>query len=139
MADYSDDLVAAYLNTRYRVPHFDLTLKIGEANPVADAILLAHRTRQAAFLTAWNPRSSPLPVLENQKRNETLETRIASCRLRYFSGLGIPPEGENWTAEESFFILHIDLASARGLAEAFEQNAFVYLSYQQPPQLIWVD
>lgn len=132
MRDQNGNLGAfaeAYARAIYWVdlPHADNVrrLRAFAAHPELDDYLRTWHpaTNEWAFLTAWNPRSTILPVVENQRRQAALEQMLRQQKRTFFSGEGRSPQGERQWREPSFFVLGMSPEQARALGRTFQQNA----------------
>ena len=136
MVKISEERIASYQATLYRVtgivPAF--TLRIGEYSAALATVYRDTGHVNAAYITAWNPRSQPFPNDINEDRQRRLIACLEERGNRYFFGEGSSPDGM-WR-EQSLLVLGIDLALARALSEQFEQNAFVYCDEGAVPQLV---
>jgi hypothetical protein len=132
----SPELLAAYQTTQYRVtghvPAF--TLRIGQYSPELATLYRDSGLATAAFITAWNPRSRLLPNEVNEDRQRQLIVQLEKARVPFYLGDGTSPDGK-WR-EQSLLALGLDLASAKSIAEQFEQNGFIYCDGEAVPQLI---
>lgn len=127
MSRMSARLDRAFRETTYRafIPGAAaIDLVIGQASAALDALLTQHDADEWAFITAWNPRSTPLAPAENDARNAALRRAVESGGWRCFEGQGIPDRG-GWTPEASFLVLGIPRGCAVDLARRFGQHAIV--------------
>ncbi len=131
----------AALNHKYRQTDYivdddpPLRLKIDEQNDGARILLASFNVEAAAFLTAWNPGSEPLPVEDNYDRQSDLLADIEALRLNYFVGRGEDPVS-GWT-EDSYLVLGIQPEQALELAKKYGQNAYVWVPNSGVPALVW--
>lgn len=129
-------IIEAYRQTDYRVraPR-PFTLKIGRAS---QALLRLHTQQgvgSSAFITACNPYSRMLTEDENAERQQRLGEALTREGWRYLLGSGKHISGP-WPAEASFLVLGMGRDEACRVAEAFEQNAFVFCAEDGIPQLV---
>lgn len=110
-------------------------INIDQAIP-AEIQQLINKQTTAVILTAWNPRSQALPLVDNKSRNIELKAKLKNHML--FNAIG---QGNDldWPAEESFFILGIDKNEAEILAVEYEQYAYVWLELDKDVSLIFSD
>jgi hypothetical protein len=108
-----------------------LVLRVGERNRSLDRLLYRYRQRDWAFITAWNPRSRPLPRWRNERRQRALAWLLPLALL----GAGVGA-GATWV-EESLLALGVTAGRARRLARQFGQNAVVAGRRGGPARLIW--
>ena len=69
---------------------------------------------------------------ENDDRQMALLSEIEALRLNYLVGFG---ERQDWR-EYSYFVLGASLEAGTELANAFDQNAFVFVDESGTPELI---
>jgi hypothetical protein len=130
------DLIRAYEVTNFHVKaETAFTLNVGKASEVLKALLKKNNVTSAAFITAWNPYSQSLSDEENQSRNEQLKIELIIRSLKFIDGFGQDPLGQ-WSGEDSFLILGIDLEASKKLGIQFEQNAIVWSDSDAIPKLI---
>ena len=130
------DLISAYEVTNFHVkaqPAF--TLNIGRLSEELKALFKQNNVSNAAFITAWNPYSKSLFEEENQARNDQLENLLNLRSLKFINGFGQDPLGQ-WSGEDSFLVLGIDLEASKTLGIQFEQNAIVWSDSDAIPKLI---
>ena len=130
------DLISAYEVTNFHVkaePAF--TLNVGKASEELKALFKQNKVTSAAFITAWNPYSKSLSVKENQARNDQLKNELIIRSLKFIDGFGQDPLGQ-WSGEDSFLVLGIDLEASKKLGNQFEQNAIVWMDEDAVPKLI---
>jgi hypothetical protein len=131
------ELIAAYQRTEYRVRDgvHAFVLRIEEPSPLLQACHAAHRVQCSAFLTAWNPRSTPTPPDLNRAAMARLERELDALGLRWLRGEGIDPAGD-WPGEPSLLALGLDRSAAIVLARRFAQNAIVCAEADAVPHLV---
>ena len=130
------DLISAYEVTNFHVkaePAF--TLNVGKGSEELKTLFKQNKVTSAAFITAWNPYSKSLSVKENQARNDQLKNELIIRSLKIIDGFGQDPLGQ-WSGEDSFLVLGIDLEASKKLGNQFEQNAIVWLDIDAIPKLI---
>lgn len=127
-----EDLEQHYLDSTYSITidgdNYDI--KLGE--PIPDDInelIEKQEEKSAVILTAWNPRSQPLPIEENNIRNNDLRVSLEKNGYPVFDALGEGDESAEltWPAEDSFLVLGILMDEAERLAVKFDQYAYVWL------------
>ncbi len=131
----NEKLKAAYLETIYMATislEEQIHINIGKQLPKLDELLTQYHCHDWAYITAWNPFSTPLTHTENQQRNQQLELELAG--KTYFSGKGIAKQGD-WY-EESFLVLGIQEIEAIRIGQKFQQYAIVVGSKEQEARLI---
>ena len=121
------DLIAAYKNTLFqaRVGDDVITLRVGQQCPSLQAVFEQHNVTTACYITAYNPFGRLLTKQENEATNARLLAELAA-QYRVFEGMGIDPNGE-WEGEASFLALGASKDASLALAEAWEQNAVVFV------------
>jgi hypothetical protein len=131
-------LELAYRRTVYRAfaPGGAIDLRVGHRFPALDRLLAAAGCSRWAFLTAWNPRSRPLPAWRNATRSRRLARALRARGYRFLPGLGIPLE-PGWGAEVSLLALGMPAARALRIARNFGQNAIVAGRRGGRVQLLW--
>lgn len=129
------ELEQHYLNTTYSVfiDEKQYDIKIGK--PLPQVIKkIVNKEKSAVILTAWNPRSQALSLLENKSRNNEL-----NLKLKNYTVLNVVGQGEDpsWPAEESYLIQGIDKNQVDMLAIEYEQYAYVWCESEKPASLIF--
>jgi uncharacterized protein DUF3293 len=120
-------LLRAYRNTCYTTCGIDV--RIGQRSPAMDRLLLSHGAREAAFLTAYNPFSRPMPVGWNQRMQAQLVQTLRRHQVLHAVG-----SWRRWS--EAHIVVLGDARSARKLARRFRQNAIVIVRLGQPAWLL---
>ncbi len=136
----SPDLDAAYRGTSYIVAMPSgtrLTLKCGERSEALDRCLDDLGVAEWAFVTACNPRSTPLDAAGNADRMARLDAVLRDRGLASLAGSGQGEAGD-WPAEPSRLVLGIGEADAVALGRLFEQNAILVGGRGQAARLVWV-
>lgn len=122
-------LAAAYRRTGYEAA--GAVARIGRRGAAVDALLRSLKVRQGAFVTAWNPRSRPMPAGWNARMQRRL--RQAARRQPRVEGEG---RGPGWA--EAHLLLAGDPRRAVVLARRFRQNAIVAVTRGGPARLWWL-
>ena len=129
------ELEKHYLATTYSVYIEKQRYDINIQQPLPKLIKqLVHKEKAAAILTAWNPRSQQLPLLENHSRNNQLISKLDDYTI--FKAIGQGGDS-SWSSEESFLILGIKRTEVDKLAIEFEQYAYVWLESGKQDSLIF--
>ena len=129
------ELEQHYLDTIYSVFIDNNQYDINIGQPLPKFIeQLVHKEKTAAILTAWNPRSQPLPLSENNSRNNKLSSKLYDYTIFKAIGQG---NDSSWNSEESFFILGIKRTEVDKLAIEFEQYANVWIEKDKQASLIF--
>ena len=136
--DEFSSLYQAYLNTSYIIDDgaIKLTIRLYEWNTELRELLEFRGSPTWAFLTAYNPLSTPLPDSENLARQADLTTLLDEKRYSYLRGYGAS-DAPNWEPEPSIFILDITRDAAIDLGKHFNQNAILWGEIGQFPELVW--
>ncbi|MGM0430706.1 MAG: DUF3293 domain-containing protein [Pseudomonadota bacterium] len=132
------ELLNNYKNTDYcfMVGTETITLTIGQKNYDFDRLCERLNCNTGAFITAYNPHSQRLPEDENRRRNMQLESHLKQMSEVYdFYGEG-QDRDKQWPAEASFMVLGLSQETAIDLAREYQQNALVWIEYQQAAVLI---
>lgn len=126
----------AYRQTNYQVHAAQpFTLRIGQGSAALSKLHSLHGVSSSAFVTACNPYSSLLSQAENAERQQRLAQALTRNGWQYLPGSGKHFSGP-WPAEPSFLVLGIGREAAGRLAQAFEQNAYVYCAADCIPKLV---
>lgn len=103
--------------------------RIGRRSAAVDALLAAHGTRHAAFVTAWNPFSRRMPRGWNDRMLARL--REAARGRVLAEGWG---RGRGWA--ERHLLLAGDARLVARLARRFRQHAVVAVSKGRPARIV---
>lgn len=90
----------------------------------------------AAFVTASNPGSVPLPDDENARRYAALLSAVAG--RPHFTGEGVGDAGD-WPPEASVLVLGVTEAEAAALSRRFGQAAWVWYRVGGLAELRWAE
>ena len=129
----SKELLLGYEATCYSVvnPKIDIYLK--KENAELNSFLREHNFNSWCFITAWNPFSKALSLEKNKELNALLEAELKDYTI-------FPAEGKDtlgdWPPEISFFVGNISREKAIFLGKKYEQNAIVFGTVDELPQLI---
>ena len=135
----NDKIVLAYWDTTYRLVDQEIDVFIAQKNDAFMDFLISQNFQSWAIITAFNPRSEVFSRESNVLFNRQLKIDLEQQTLFYCNVLGIPIEGSDWEAEESFFVADITLIDACDLAKKYNQNAIVYGNTSCLPSLIWLE
>ena len=124
----SPSLLRAYRMTGYTTA--GITIRIGRRSAEMDRLLLSHRQREAAFVTAFNPFSRPMPPGWNRRMQASL-TRAASRRIT------LPASGRWRRWSESHIAVIGSFRWTAVLARKYRQHAIVILRLRQPSRLVY--
>ena len=128
-------LARAYRNADYRVN--GTVLKIDEPHPAFDRILSEAGADYYVILTAYNPKSTPLPPALNAVRHEQLLQLLAGRGLSYLAASGADPAND-WEEEHGVCLLDPPQEAAYEIARLFEQHAIVEGLRGGRAQLVWL-
>ncbi len=127
------DLIRAYRAAVYRIDEaFDLT--IDDYSEALDAWQRRYDLESSALITACNPAGQRCSSAFNAKANRELENLIVKAGHPYCSTLARDPQNQ-WPPEAGFLIGGIACADAEALAQAFDQNAWVWSAADAVPRL----
>lgn len=130
-----EELIIAYRETVYHVfasPPF--ALRVDEQS---SELLSYHRSRgveSSAFISAFNPYSSPLSDDENRRRHVEFGRELSEGGISVIEGLGQHPTS-GWPGEPSYLLLGVSLETARAIGAKREQNAILWMGSDAVPQL----
>lgn len=132
------DLIAAYKNTAFQAHVGDemITLRVGQQCPALQAVFEQHNVTTACYITAYNPFGRLLTRQENEDRNARMRTKLATV-YPIFDGVGVDPNGE-WEGEASILALGASKDASLALAEAWEQNAVVFIDEALLASLLFI-
>jgi len=131
--------LTAYRKTTFvaATPAGRLELRVGKSCPALDSLLADLNVRSWGYITAFNPRSQPLPDAENETRHQRLEQRVGDLGVPAFRGEGIADDGV-WPAERSLLLLGVSRSQVIELGREFGQLAVVFGEIGSPAELIEV-
>lgn len=92
----------------------------------------------AGWLSAFNPGSRQLPILENLRRHQALWHRLQAEGFTASAGYAADPAG-TWPDETSLLVPGIGLPRLNRLALEFGQVAFLWLEPGKPARLWFTD
>jgi hypothetical protein len=129
-----------YRATTYRVdiPEGRIDIRVGQTHPTLDALLAQLGVTDWAFVTAWNPRSTPSSAETNSLSQQRLIRAIRESGLVFFEGKGIPDD-PGWSAERSVWIAGISRREAAILGARFNQNAVLVGTVGEEAELVFCD
>ncbi len=120
-------LLHAYRMTRYTVA--GITLRIGRRSAALDRLLTTRRRHQAAFITAWNPLSRPMPPGWNCRMQASLQQAV-----RRWPSLPANGQWRRWS--ESHLVVFAPHRPIAIVARRYRQHGIVILRLRQPPRFI---
>jgi hypothetical protein len=132
-------LDAAYRATTYItcLPESTLRLRVDTPCPELDHLLEDCGCSTWAFISACNPGSRQLDDKENSARHAGLIAKVEQLGLKWHPGDGMA-DAPGWAPEASLLILGIPLDDARALASEFGQNAMLFGTRGNAPQLEYI-
>ncbi len=127
MSALNPTLVEHYRRTEYRVADggYNFTLRIDQACAVLLDCMQHFRVTEAAYITAWNPRSEPTSSARNEAAQRALASEVLERGWRLLYGEGVGADA-SWPPEPSLLVLGIAFEAACGLGRKYGQNAIVY-------------
>jgi len=136
-SEIHDDLLKAYLETRYEVfgtSASALTLQIGKSNARLKDAYRKFGVHSAIFITSYNPHGEKLVDAENRARHKELMELLRFGDYPHWEGRGYHPTGD-WE-ETSALALGVSCHFARWLGNKFNQNAVVWAGADTVSRLI---
>jgi len=132
------NLIDSYCCTNYQIDTGSdvISLKIDQySEPLAKFLIMSSGQSCAAIISADNPYSQRLSNEENLIAHESLRNFLRQHPYPMIESLNIDPTNL-WPAEKSFFVLGLDLNTAKSLGQQFNQNAIVWIGSDAIPRLI---
>lgn len=131
------ELINHYLSANYQVMiGSDITtLSINQPSKPLSQLFTTSGHQCAVFITAFNPLSQQKDLNENSINNKRLKLTLKQHAQQVFEGICTDPSGQ-WTTEESFLALGINLETSKMLGTKFNQNAVVWIGSDATPHLI---
>lgn len=129
-------LLAAYRAADYVVPLGARICRFRVDAPAPEPLvrwLLLHGP--AGWLTAFNPGSRSLSILNNLRRHESLWQHLRAEGFEAFPGYASDPAGA-WPDETSLLVPGIPIGRLHRLAREFGQIAYLWLEPGQPPRML---
>jgi len=118
---------AAYARTDYEAG--GIATRIGRRSAALDALLRRQRTRQAGFVTAWNPFSRAMP----RGWNDRMLARLREAARGHVLAEGWG-RGRGWA--EQHLLLAGDPRWIARLARRFRQHALVMVAPGRPARIV---
>lgn len=131
------ELLEAYRRTEYRVAdrEYAFALRVDALSWQLRAVHATYGVESSAFLTAWNPGSTPTDASTNAAAQVRLTADVQALGCRWLRGEAVDPTGA-WPAEPSLLVLGIGEAEARTLAARYSQVAFLWAGHDATPRLV---
>jgi N-formylglutamate amidohydrolase len=131
-----NELIAAYQDAEYVVvSDVEFVMSVDQYCSTLKLLMVDNNSRQAAFITAFNPFSKMLDGNQNQRRHQRLIRDITELGLTFIEGIGRDKSGE-WPGETSLLILGISLLEAQRLGRRYGQNAVIFIAEDAVPRLV---
>jgi len=102
-------------------------IQIGQHNSGLAKLMADVDVTTAAYLTAFNPYSEQLSLVDNEAAQQKLISDLTTLNVSVMHGEGRDAHGK-WPAEPSLLALGISLQDAEVLADRYGQNAFVWIA-----------
>ncbi len=93
--------------------------------------------KEAAILTAYNPKSVETDISINKEQNLELEKKLVSENFSFIPAEGVCPNNK-WPGEKSFLVFGMSLASAKDYGHQFNQNAIVWVRWNKDSSIDFV-
>jgi hypothetical protein len=135
MAELDPDLVQAYRDAVYEI-HADavIRLKVSEYSHSLAGLHKEYQCTTSALITACNPRSQVLSAAENDTRTHALTEEVEKLGYCHLPAVGRDPS-RRWPDEPSLWIAGLTKNDAKDLADAFQQNGFLWMEEDAIPRL----
>lgn len=128
-------LLAAYRAAEYVIPLGGSWCRFRIDQPMPPALTAwLDSEGPAGWLSAFNPGSQPLPILDNLARHVALWRRLQAQEFTALAGYAADPKGL-WPDETSLLVPAIDLHGVNRIAFEFGQIGFLWLQPGQPARL----
>lgn len=132
------DLAEMYRLAVYVVEDGDarFVIRLGPENRELDTHLADRSVSCWAFLTAYNPNSTPTPENLNIEAQERLAERLTNAGYTFLRGYGTSESGD-WPPEASFFVEGIPRTAAVEIGRDFLQSAILWGQSGGQAELVW--
>ena len=117
-------LRAAYRATDYVVYEPRLLIKIDRESSRLERLLRMRGASEWAFVSAWNPRSTPTAPARNRAQQRRLERQLRAAGFEMLAGEGRPRKG-SWKPEAGLLVLGVKRSAALRIARQYGQLAIV--------------
>ncbi|MEW4366067.1 DUF3293 domain-containing protein [Aliikangiella maris] len=130
-------LIQAYQLAQYvvRIGHIAYHFKVNQNSEVLAKLLKLYQTQHAIFITAFNPASQQLPLDINLQQHQLLKAKLQQQLWSFLPGYG-GCENNLWPKELSWLVFGVERQQAYQLAYSFKQNAFLWITQDQPVKLL---
>lgn len=134
------NLLRSYFGTIYELPSESGIVRASiDGEAVKDVSALPPLLRQDfAIVTAYNPRSMPLPRRVNEGRQQVLRDLLVLGCYRVEQCVGYDEEPDGPLREPGWYVLGIPRDEAIAFGRIFRQNTIVYC-HDARPELIVTD
>jgi hypothetical protein len=122
-------LLRAYRRTTYMVAGIEL--RIGRRSAAADTLLLSRGAREGVLITAWNPRSRPMPEGWNRRAQNRLAASLRPIAT-------VPAEGRLDSWREAHVLALGPASRLLRPARRFRQNALVRVAVGRKVELLLI-
>jgi hypothetical protein len=132
------NLLRSYFGTIYELPlESGLVRASIDGEIVADLHALPPVLRSDfAIITAYNPRSMPLPRRVNEGRQQVLRDLLVLGCYRVEQCVGYDEEPEGPLREPGWLVLGIPRDEAIGFGRVFRQNTIIYCQDARPELIV---
>jgi len=123
----------------------NISIRVGQKNPILDEILQINRIANWMVITAWNNFESLTEISSattltdinrrNQDQNEQLLKNLKILNAPILPCWGIA-DNASWPPEASFLVLGLSRAEIPNWLEQYQQCAVVYGDFNHPAELI---
>lgn len=112
-------------------------LQVGQASDALLAVYTDRGVRQAAYLTACNPRGRLCSAAENAARMTALRQALTAAGWTWSEGQGRDPQGL-WPGEASVLVWGMGALQACAWGRRWAQNAVLHCGRTASPRLLWL-
>ncbi len=132
------NLLRSYFGTIYELPVDSGVVRVSiDGDSVQDIGALPDVLRQDfAIITAYNPRSMPLPRRVNEGRQQVLRDLLVLGCYRVEQCVGYDEEPDGPWREQAWMVQGIPRDDAIGFARIFRQNTIVYCQAARPELIV---
>ena len=132
------NLLRSYFGTIYELPLESGVVRVSiDGEQVQDVGGLPNVLRQDfAIITAYNPRSMPLPRRVNEGRQQVLRDLLVLGCYRVEQCVGYDEEPEGPWREPAWMVQGIPRDEAIGFGRTFRQNTIVYCQAARPELIV---
>jgi hypothetical protein len=136
-SDVPAEQIEAYRKTDYRCGQGPdaLVLHIDVRSGALAQLYTSVGHCSGVFITAYSPFGQPGSREANEAAHARLGAELKGLGRPVIEGVGADPTG-HWPEERSYFVLGVDLESAKGLGLRYQQNAIVWVGADAVPTLI---